>query len=69
MPVPADGTNKGVARIGMTRAGSSGVGSGGDPGEMLRQDPPALPDDEGMGLAEMAAVDQELGGRALKCVR
>ena len=33
---------------------------------MLRQDPPALPDDEGMILAEMAAVDQQLGGRAVE---
>jgi hypothetical protein len=33
---------------------------------MLREDPPALPEDEGMGLAEMAAVDKELGGRAVE---
>ena len=33
---------------------------------MLRQDPPALPDDEGVGLAEMAAADQELGARAVE---
>lgn len=64
--MPADGTNKGVAQIGMACTGSSGVGLRGDPAEMLRQDPPALSDDEGMGLAEMATVDQELGGRPLK---
>ena len=33
---------------------------------MLREDPPALSDDERMGLAEMAAVDKELGGRAIE---
>jgi hypothetical protein len=33
---------------------------------MLREDPPALPDDEGMGLAEMAAVDKELGDGAVE---
>jgi hypothetical protein len=27
---------------------------------MLREDSPDLPDDEGVGLAEMAAVDKEL---------
>jgi hypothetical protein len=33
---------------------------------MLREDPLALWDDEGMVLAEMAAVDQQLGGRAVE---
>jgi hypothetical protein len=33
---------------------------------MLREDPPALPEDEGMILAEMALVDQQLGGHPLE---
>jgi hypothetical protein len=33
---------------------------------MLRKDSPDLPDDEGVGLAEMAAVDQELRARAIE---
>jgi hypothetical protein len=36
---------------------------------MLREDPPALPDDEGMVLAEMAAMDQQLGGHAVESGR
>ena len=33
---------------------------------MLRKDSRDLPDDEGMGLAEMAAVDEQLGGRSVE---
>ena len=33
---------------------------------MLRKDSPDLPDDEGVGLAEVAAVDQELRARAIE---
>ena len=33
---------------------------------MLRKDSPDLPDDERVGLAEMAAVDQELRARAIE---
>jgi hypothetical protein len=33
---------------------------------MLREEPPALPDDEGLGLAEMAAVHKQLGGRGVE---
>ena len=33
---------------------------------MLREDSPDLPDDEGVGLAEMAAVDQEFRARAIE---
>ena len=33
---------------------------------MLRKDSTDLPDDEGMGLAEVAAVDQELRARAIE---
>jgi hypothetical protein len=33
---------------------------------MLRKDSPDLPDDKRVGLAEMAAVDQELRARAIE---
>src|SRR5262249_56941207 len=55
-----------ASRSGIGCAGPHCGGPGDDPDEMLREDPPALPDDEGMVLTEMTAVDQELGGRAVE---
>src|SRR5947208_7119717 len=49
-----------------SRCAPASVRPGDDPDEMLREDPPALPDDERVGLAEMAAVDQELRARAIE---